>query len=58
MFDVIAFILANFQIVIGALLIILSGLSLLAALTPTKKDDEFIGKLQKFFSGLKKKESK
>lgn len=57
MVDVIKFIFGNLQYLLVAILLIIDGLALLAALTPSKNDDEFIGKLQKFFSGLRKKDS-
>lgn len=49
---IVAFFTKYWSFIIEAILVIIGGFGLIAAITPTKKDDEIIGKIQKFFQGL------
>lgn len=53
---------ANFDVILGALILIVSGVAAIVKLTPTPKDDEIVGKIHKglllvqsFFSARPKK---
>lgn len=43
---------ANYEVLIGACLAIIGGFSIIAKLTPTPKDDEILGKIVKVLDFL------
>lgn len=54
---VIQWLLDNYQTIIGAAALIMSGASVIAGLTPTPKDDAVISKIISFLSFLKSKDA-